>query len=76
VDITFSPAPESNARAKNIIAELMTNGVAAAGIAEFDLELECDHHTEKYCKTGDALDDFTKLIARGSNYLRSLKRIT
>ena len=68
--------PESNAHAKKLIAELMTNGVAAAGIAEFELELECDHPTEEHCKTGDAFGDFIKLIDRGSNYLSSLKRIT
>ena len=68
--------PESNARTKKFIAELMTNDAAAAGIEEFNLELECDHHTEKFCETGDALDDFIKLIDRGSDYLRSLKRTT
>jgi len=67
--------PDSNARAKKSIAELMMDDVAAAGIEEFNLELECDR-TEKTCKTGDALDDFIKLIDRGSDYLRLLKRIT
>lgn len=76
VDVTFSPVPESNARTKKFIAELMTNGVAAARIEEFNLELECDHRTGKTCKTGDALDDFIKLINRGSDHLRVLKRIT
>lgn len=78
VDMTFSPVPESNARTKTLIAEFMTNDIAAAGIEEFGLELECDPDTEtrRFCKTGDALDDFIKLIDRGNNYLRSLKRAT
>jgi hypothetical protein len=76
VDITFSPVPESNARTKTLIAELMTNGVAAAEIEEFNLELDCNYRMEGICKTGVALDDFTKLIDRGNDYLRSLKRVT
>jgi len=76
VDITFSPVPESNARTKTLIAELMTNGISAAGIEEFNLEIDCDPRLEGVCKTGDALDDFIKLIDRGSDHLRSLKRVT
>lgn len=76
MDITFSPVPESNARTKKLIAELMANDVAAAGIEEFNLELECDHRAEKSCKTGDALDDFIELINRGGDYLKLLKRIS
>lgn len=76
VDITFSPEPESNARTKALIAELMANGVAAAEIKEFNLEINCDRRTEKFCKTGGALDNFIKLIDRGSNYLTSLQCAT
>jgi len=54
----------------------MTNSIAAAGIEEFNLEIDCDPRLEGVCKTGDALDDFIKLIDRGSDYLRSLKRVT
>ena len=54
----------------------MGNGVAAAGIKEFSLDIDCDSGIEDVCKTGDALDDFVKLIDHGSDYLRSLKRVT
>jgi len=76
VDITFSPVPETNTLSKTLIAEFMGNGVAAAGIKEFSLDIDCDSGIEDVCKTGDALDDFVKLIDHGSDYLRSLKRVT
>ena len=77
MDIKFSPVPESNARAKALIAEYMTNSVAAAEIEEFNLEFDCDGDPmEDACETGDAHDDFIKLVGRGSDYLRSLKHVT
>lgn len=76
MDITFSPVPETNTLSKTLIAEFMGNGVAAAGIKEFSLDIDCDSGIEDVCKTGDALDDFVKLIDHGSDYLRSLKRVT
>ena len=76
VDIMFSPVPETNALSKILITEFMVDGVTAAGIEEFSLEIDCDSGIEDVCKTGDALDDFVKLINRGSDHLRSLKRVT
>ena len=55
----------------------MTNSVAAAEIEEFNLEFDCDGDPiEDTCEPGDALDDFIKLIGCGSDYLRSLRRVT
>ena len=76
MEIAFSPVPETNTLSKTLIAEFMANGVAAAGIKEFNLHIDCDSSTEDACKTGDALDDFVKLIDHGSDYLRTLKRVT
>ena len=77
MEIKFSPLPKSNAHAKALIAEYMTNSVAAAEIEEFNLEFDCDGDPiEDTCEPGDALDDFIKLIGCGSDYLRSLRRVT
>ena len=62
-----------------MIAELMTNDVAAAKIEMFDVEYFCVYEDvyedEGGCGCGDLLSPFTELIDRGPGYLKVLKQL-
>ena len=75
VKLELCTSPEEQEQSKLLIAELMTNDVAAAKIEMFDVEYFCLYEDEGGCGCGDLLSPFTELIDRGGSYLKALKRL-
>ena len=74
VRLTLCRTPEEQERSKLLIADLMTNEVAAARIESFNIEYFCfDRKTD--CGCGGLLDSFVELIGRGGDYLKVLGRV-
>lgn len=77
VKLTLSDIPEEQEQSRLLIADLLTNEVAAARIESFSIEYLCTGmmYGGEECKCGDFLDLFVNLINRGGDYLKALKRV-
>lgn len=77
VKLTLSDIPEEQLRSRLLIADLLTNEVAAARIESFTIEYFCPDITDdgKECNCCDPLDPFIELINRGGDYLKALKHV-
>lgn len=76
VKLTLCDTPGEQEQAKLLIAELMTNEVAAAKIESFTIEYFCiEDEDGRECKCGGLLGPFVELINRGGGYLKALKRV-
>lgn len=73
VKLTLCNTPEEQEQSKLLIAELMTNEVAAAKIESFSIKYSCDIENGRVCRCGDLLGPFVGLIDRGGGYLKALK---
>ena len=75
VKLTLCGAPEEQEQSRLLIAELMTNEVAAANVEAFDIGyFYCVDDDDGGCGCGDMLGTFVELIDRGGSYLKALKR--
>ena len=63
-------SPEEQEQSKLLIAELMTNEVAAAEIEVFNVDEDGGGYG-----CGDLLSTLTELIGRGGSYLKALKQL-
>jgi len=75
VRLTLCGTPEEQEQSKLLIAELMTNEVAAAKTQAFGIQYFCSYNNEKECKCDDLLGPFVELIDRGAGYLKALKGV-
>jgi len=75
VKLKLCASPEEQEQSKLLIAELMTNDVAAAKIEMFDVEYFCVYKDEEGCGCGGLLGPFTELIDRGGAYLKALRQL-
>jgi hypothetical protein len=75
VNLTLCNTPEEQERSKLLIADLVTNEVAAARIESFNIKYFCFDHGETGCGCGDLTDSFAELISRGGDYLKVLGRV-
>jgi hypothetical protein len=75
VTLTLCNTPEEQEQSKLLIADLMTNEVAAARIESLNIEYLCPMDDEKECRCGDLLNLLIELIDRGGGYLKALKHV-
>ena len=77
VRLTLSDIPVEQEQSKLLIADLLTNEVAAARIESFTIEYSCPglRYSEEECKCGDFLDPLVELFDRGGDYLKALKHV-
>jgi len=75
VKLKLCASPEEQEQSKLLIAELMTNDVAAGKIEMFDVEYFCVHEDEGGCGCDGLQSPFTELIDRGGGYLKALKQL-
>lgn len=75
VKLTICDNPVEQEQSRLLIADLMTNEVAAARVESFTIECLCDFDDDKECRCGGLLYLFTELIGRGESHLKALKRI-
>ena len=75
VKLTLCDTPEEQEQSKLLIAELMTNEVAAAKIESFTIEYFCIIDGVRESRSGDSLSLFVELIDRGGGYLQALNHI-
>jgi len=75
VKLTLCATPEEQGHSKLLMAELMTNEVAAAKIESFTVEYFDIIDGERECESDDLLDPFVELIDRGGDYLQALNHV-
>jgi len=75
VKLTLCNTPEEQEQSKLLVAELMTNDVAATRIESFDIVYFCFMDDGIECGCGDLLGPFVELIDRGGGYLKALKHV-
>ena len=75
MELLICETREEQKRSKLLIAELMTNEVAAARIESFNIEYFCDIEDDGECRCSDLLGPFVGLIGRGGSYLKALKHV-
>jgi hypothetical protein len=75
VKLTLCGAPEEQEKSRLLIAELMTNEVAAANAETFNIKYSSIVHGGRDCRCSDSLGTFVELIDRGGSYLKALKRV-
>lgn len=73
--LNLCTTPEEQEQSRLLIAELMTNEVAAAKIEVFNVDYFCVVEEEGGCGCGGSLRPFTELIDRGGGYLKALKQL-
>lgn len=74
MELTLCDRPKEQDQSKLLIAELMTNEVAAAKIKGFSIKYYCDYD-ENECGCADLLGSFVELVDRGGGYLKTLKHV-
>jgi len=74
VKLTLCGTPKEQGHSKLLMAELMTNEVAAAKIESFTVEY-FDIDCGRECESDDFLGPFVELIDRGGGYLQALNHL-
>jgi len=75
VKLALCGAPEEQGHSKLLMAELMTNEVAAAKIESFTVEYFNIIDGGRECESDDLLGLFVELIDRGGGYLQALNHV-
>lgn len=75
VKLALCETPEEQKMSKLLIAELMTNEVAAAKIESFNIEYFHVFSGGKECGGDDLVGPFVGLLNRGGSYLKALKHL-
>lgn len=75
VKLTLCTTHEQQEKSKLLIAELMTNEIAAAKIEAFSIEYFRAYDDGEGYECGDSLGSFVELIDRGGGYLKTLKQL-
>ena len=73
--LTLCRTPEEQEQSKLLVAELMTNEVAAARIEAFSIAYFCADDDKRDCGCGDSLGPFVELTRRGGDYLKALEHV-
>lgn len=74
VKLTLCGTPEEQEHSKLLMAEVMTNEVAAVKIESFTVEY-FDTDCGRECESDDLLGPFIELIDRGGGYLQALNHV-
>lgn len=77
VELVISNIPKEQEQSESLVAELLTNEVAAARIESFTIEYSCLDimYGGEGWKCSDSLDTFMELINRGGEYFKALNHI-